>query len=44
LVFGALFFISPVGQAFFGFVFAISSAAGIDPVLVIAGRAHMRFF
>jgi Zn-dependent protease len=44
LVFGALFFISPVGQAFFGFVFAITSAAGIDPVLVIAGRAHMRFF
>ena len=41
-VFGALWLIPPVNQAFFGFVLDLSSLLGIDPRLIFTGQLHMR--
>jgi Zn-dependent protease len=40
-VFIVLFFVPPVSQAFFQFVLEVTSAAGIDPLLVALGSAQM---
>jgi Zn-dependent protease len=41
-VFGALWLIPPVNQAFFGFVLDLSVLLGIDPRLIFTGQLHMR--
>ncbi|HEY8865137.1 MAG TPA: hypothetical protein VIO37_13385 [Candidatus Dormibacteraeota bacterium] len=40
-VFGALWLVPPFNQAFFGFVFAITSIAGINQNLILIGLAAM---
>jgi Zn-dependent protease len=41
-VFAALFLVAPVGQVFFGFVFSITGAVGIDRTLIDLGSYFMR--
>ncbi|HZK74536.1 MAG TPA: site-2 protease family protein, partial [Clostridia bacterium] len=43
-VFVVLWFVPPVSNAFFQFVYQLTSAVGIDPLLSLLGRAEMRLF
>lgn len=43
-VFIVLWFVPPVSNAFFQFVFQLTSAVGIDPLWSLLGRAEMRLF
>jgi Zn-dependent protease len=43
-VFGVLWFVAPVSQAFFQSIFQITGIFGIDPQLIIFGKSNMRFY
>jgi Zn-dependent protease len=42
-VFIVLWFVPPVRIAFYGAVFALSTAVGINPLFIITGQSNMRF-